>query len=285
MATTLPHAMSMIDDAGILSAMPRALRYAGNEGRVATLPDIITARVQNAKNAWDAWYTTSSSFYFGFSRGGNPIIIISHGTGPLMDPEVMESAYNKRPLVRNVRDFYGRIDKPLFRKLESGEYGDGFSVLDAARYLITGRGDEYDGSLNSSMQFFEGDLEDPMLRALFGSGTKAYLSILMEKAKDQTLRPSYQPLVLVKFESEFFPRHYVGNFLTLEYGNDGGLSLQDRRAAAKFVAVRDKKPIRKIHKGVNIAHLPERVKGLQSKFDSFRQDVDLLVEMAANGIL
>ena len=58
-----------------------ALAYAGHQGRIATLPDVIEARLAADKNApiWNWYVSTNSAEYFGTTKAGNQVVIVAHG--------------------------------------------------------------------------------------------------------------------------------------------------------------------------------------------------------------
>ena len=62
---------------GLVPAWKQAIRFAGQEGRIAILPDIINARLSTKPGSipWERYFTTLSAEYLGISRGGNPIIV------------------------------------------------------------------------------------------------------------------------------------------------------------------------------------------------------------------
>ena len=106
-----------------------AERFAGPGGHVATLPDVIDARlavepdVQRRRTAWDSYITTTSAEYAGLSKGGTAILIVAHGVGPLATREGAMAAYERcKPRGDHV-DGGVRIPRAEFLKLEAGAYG------------------------------------------------------------------------------------------------------------------------------------------------------------------
>lgn len=108
----------------------RAYSYAGIGGRVATLPDIAAARVTaladhkqwSRRGIWRSYVTTTSAEYLGVSKGGNRILIVAHGVGPLSQPSDYDRVYQKRGKDRPSKR--GAISREEFLALESGKYGD-----------------------------------------------------------------------------------------------------------------------------------------------------------------
>ncbi len=109
-------------------AWGKAERFAGEGGRVASMPDVIAARLVTtphtkfqSSTAWDSYIGTTSAEYAGYSRGGIPILIVAHGVGPMSTLKGALTAY--KHCNRDSRPG-GRISYESFLKLESGAYGD-----------------------------------------------------------------------------------------------------------------------------------------------------------------
>ncbi|MBI2099329.1 hypothetical protein HYT45_02880 [Candidatus Uhrbacteria bacterium] len=121
-----PNAMAFYNPQGFVPAFKHARAFAGKDGRVATLPDIIAARLTTAPGdyPWEAYFTTMSAEYVGLSADGNPIAIVTHGIGPMVTLDGVLKAYSHEfnDKERNRRG--GRISTDEFRKLESGAYGE-----------------------------------------------------------------------------------------------------------------------------------------------------------------
>jgi hypothetical protein len=116
-----------IPERGPRSSYGFAAQFAGPDGHVATLHEIITARAGQPLEhpIWSHYYTTASCEYFGRSAGGVPIVIVTHGSGPINDSWTAEAAYlpikfrdDGRPLGES-----GHIPLSTFRKLERGDFG------------------------------------------------------------------------------------------------------------------------------------------------------------------
>lgn len=120
-------AMAFYHPDGLIPSWKQALRFAGEGGRVATLPDIIGSRTVDPAEApsWRSYFTTASAEYYGLSRRGNPVLAVIHGAGPLSTPEGCLEGYAKDGSGRRRS---GRIRKELFWKLLDGRFGDVFTV-------------------------------------------------------------------------------------------------------------------------------------------------------------
>lgn len=102
----------------------KAVEYAGREGYVATLPQVLDFRVKEPcgkpdwDGLWDNYTDTMSAEYVGYSRGGVPLLIVAHGIGPLSTQRGIRSVY-----AAGAADTGGRITQEEFLALESGVYG------------------------------------------------------------------------------------------------------------------------------------------------------------------
>lgn len=145
----LPQAMAFFHGDGFVQAWKDAVRFAGDGGWPATMEDVVDARLATADRliagdprmgsgitAWESYVTTLSAEYVGLSRGGNPVVIVAHGVGPMSVSGGVMRAYKHEYDHPRERDG-GRITRQEFLELESGEYGD-VSVVDlkgiVARY-------------------------------------------------------------------------------------------------------------------------------------------------------
>lgn len=121
-----PGAMAFYNPNGFVPAFKHAMAFAGKEGRVATLPDIIEARLATEPGTvpWENYFTTMSAEYVGYSKGGNPIAIVAHGIGPMATLDGVLATY-RHEFNDNTRSSRGgRISQEEFLRLESGHYGE-----------------------------------------------------------------------------------------------------------------------------------------------------------------
>lgn len=174
------NALAFYHQNGFVPAFEQASRFAGVNGRVATLPDIISARLNtppaknlgtfNSRNPspWDQYFTTMSAEYVGLTKTGAKVIIVAHGVGPMSTSKGVVAAYRYQfsDKTRNRRG--GRISRTEFLKLESGAYGD-VSVIDFDSYT---RRRQY--PFISMLSSHEA-MNDPLLLARLGPQAKKYL--------------------------------------------------------------------------------------------------------------
>ncbi|MCY3621355.1 MAG: hypothetical protein OXH68_06540 [Gammaproteobacteria bacterium] len=76
----------------IPSALRRALQYAGEDGFVASMPQLLHARTNaNYDNIiWNTWFTANSEENIVTTPQGNHVVVAVHGGGILASPERME---------------------------------------------------------------------------------------------------------------------------------------------------------------------------------------------------
>ncbi|MBI4141213.1 hypothetical protein HY485_05240 [Candidatus Woesearchaeota archaeon] len=100
-----------------MNAFKHAIKFKGKNGRLATLPDVVDAKIAADDNdaIWHQYIATKTAEYFGSSRGGNKILIVGHNVGPFADDERVVDGEFKQGFLE-----LGRTE---FRKLESGIYG------------------------------------------------------------------------------------------------------------------------------------------------------------------
>lgn len=116
--------MPFYHSGGFEAAYRLASRYAGTGGRIATLPDIIEARLNSGINdtPWTQYFTTMSAEYVGLDGRGTPIVVVAHGIGPMStsDGAVKANTHESDDGYRRG----GRISQSAFLKLAAGEFGD-----------------------------------------------------------------------------------------------------------------------------------------------------------------
>jgi hypothetical protein len=76
----------------IPTALQRALRYAGDDGFVASLPELFHARATADYDniVWNTWFTSNSEECVVTTKQGNHVVVAIHGGGILGTPERFE---------------------------------------------------------------------------------------------------------------------------------------------------------------------------------------------------
>lgn len=150
-----------------------ARKFAGPNGRLATLPDIINARLETSTNsaAWSQYFSTFSAEYCGFSKMGNPLLIVAHGVGPMTTPEQAVSVYDSplKPKLYGRSGSEGRITQQEFLDLESGKYGE-IATVDLKDYLK-----RYQYPFIETLNYQQA-LTDPLVSARLGVRSREYVT-------------------------------------------------------------------------------------------------------------
>lgn len=76
-------------------ALRRALRYAGDHGYVASLPQLLAARVRSPYEniVWNTWFTANSEESVVPTANNNAVVVIVHGGGIFASPQRFERSY------------------------------------------------------------------------------------------------------------------------------------------------------------------------------------------------
>ena len=83
---------AIIFEPHIPTALRRALRYAGDDGFVASLPQLLHARANAPCDniIWNTWFTSNSEECVVTTKQGNHVVVAVHGGGILATPERFE---------------------------------------------------------------------------------------------------------------------------------------------------------------------------------------------------
>lgn len=163
-------AMAFYHPDGFVSAWKQAKRYAGDEGRIGSLPDIVSARLATRPGTipWEMYFTTITAEYFGVSRKGNLILIVAHGIGPMstLDGIIKAYAWEFKDKDRNHRG--GRITQQEFWDLEAGKFGE-VEIVDFNNYCR-----RYRYPFSQTLRQSEA-MTDPVLKARLGPLYEQYI--------------------------------------------------------------------------------------------------------------
>ncbi|MEI6835683.1 MAG: hypothetical protein WCK59_02520 [Candidatus Falkowbacteria bacterium] len=167
-----PNAMAFYHRDGLTAAWQQAMMFAEKDGRIATMPDIVAARLQakHSDSVWDKYYTTLTAEYVGYSRGGNLVLVVAHGIGPMATLEGIQKAYSWQYNDKSRNRRGGRITEKEFLDLVDGKFGEVY-IVDLKKYL--------------SKYFYEYPFiqiltatqaaSDPVLNARFGPQCQEYI--------------------------------------------------------------------------------------------------------------
>jgi hypothetical protein len=149
--------MAFYHQDGIVPAWNFAKRYSGPDGRIATLPDVIEARLATEPGdlPWQRYFTTNTAEYFGQGADGRKKLIVAHGVGPMSTIEGIKDAYSweYKDKERNRRG--GRISADEFLKLEAGEYGTATVLTSGLQFLRLDPEEQYPVFVVDFMDYVE----------------------------------------------------------------------------------------------------------------------------------
>ena len=86
---------AIIFEPHVSTAFQRALNYAGNDGYVASLPQLLHARANAAYDniIWNTWFTSNTEESVVTTPQGNHVVVVVHGGGIFGDPARFERVY------------------------------------------------------------------------------------------------------------------------------------------------------------------------------------------------
>jgi hypothetical protein len=171
-------AMSFYHQDGLPAAWKNAAMLAGKGGRIATLPDIIEARLKTKPGdlPWETYYTTLTAEYFGIGSEGKPILIVAHGIGPMSTLEGIQKAYSHEYKDKDRNQRGGRISQQEFLDLEVGKFGT-VEIIDFEDYCSS-RKYPFHGIIRSDEAIL-----NPLLKARLGSHATEYIKACTNNAR------------------------------------------------------------------------------------------------------
>lgn len=166
------HAMEFYHQDGLPAAWQQAMKFAGKGGRLATMPDIVAARLETkpGEMPWETYFTTLTAEYLGFSKNGNRILIVAHGVGPMSTLDGVQKVYSweYKDKERNRRG--GRITAQEFLDLEAGKFGE-VDIVDFEPYCR-----RYEYPFLQTLRVSQA-MTDPVLKARFGPQAEQYVQV------------------------------------------------------------------------------------------------------------
>ena len=125
---------AMFFDSYATEAFRQALRYAGDHGFVASLPQLLHARVNASYEniIWNTWFVANSEENVVKTPQGNPVVVVVHGGGIFATPKRMERSYRADLDRANPEGLTGqyaaKINAAEARNLLSGRLPDGAEI-------------------------------------------------------------------------------------------------------------------------------------------------------------
>ena len=125
---------AMFFDSYATAALRQALRYAGDNGFVASLPQLLHARVNASYDniIWNTWFTANSEESVVRTPQGNPVVVTVHGGGIFAAPDRLERSLRAN-LNRANREgltgqYAGKITDTEARDLLDGKLPSGTEI-------------------------------------------------------------------------------------------------------------------------------------------------------------
>jgi len=113
---------------GVAVALREALDFAGEDGYVATMPELIAAKLKadNNHDFWKKWYAVHTEEDIGidtkgrFYSRGDPVLVVVNGGG-ILTPDRIMRAYNEGLISNSARYEQREFDDLLDGKLPNGD--------------------------------------------------------------------------------------------------------------------------------------------------------------------
>lgn len=115
-------------------ALYRALEYAGEDGFVASMPQLLHARAHADYDniIWNTWFTSYSEESVVTTPGGNRVVVVVHGGGIFASPERFERVYRASVDRASPEGFTGqyagKITEAEARDVQRGLLPDGTEI-------------------------------------------------------------------------------------------------------------------------------------------------------------
>lgn len=121
-------------DSYATAALRRALHYAGDRGYVASLPQLLGARVRSPYHnvVWNTWFTANSEESVVPTANNNPVVVVVHGGGIFASPQRFERSYRADLARANAEGLTGqyaaKITAAEAKRLLQGRLPDGAEI-------------------------------------------------------------------------------------------------------------------------------------------------------------
>lgn len=175
----LSRALGFYHSKGLVRSWKLAQKFAGVDGRVGSLPDVVDARLNTEPGdvPWERYFTTRSAEYVGYTKRRTRILIVAHEVGPMarLAGAVKAYSFHFKDKTRERRG--GRISYDEFYALESGKHGE-VEIVDLDAYF---RRYQYPfiQELRATQAY-----RDPLVRARLGKKWENYLKRHLRFARE-----------------------------------------------------------------------------------------------------
>jgi hypothetical protein len=226
---------AIIYESHLPDALRRALQYAGDDGFVASMPQLLHARVIAAYDniIWNTWFTSNSEECVTRTPQGNHVLVAIHGGGIFSSPERILTLYHasvdRSSKLGFTGPFAAKISGQEAQNVLEGKLPDGSEIpvytFDEFKRGVTDLPRRYAVVLDfetarnspNGYQAFE-DLKDDPLMILRAGGVEATAAYL-DKARD---RGNLETMGNWHIFPEIDPDQPQASVLLL-YGSPGGV--------------------------------------------------------------
>ena len=121
-------------DSHVPNALRRALEYAGDDGFVASMPQLLHARANASYDniIWNTWFTSNSEESVVKTPQGQRVVVAVHGGGIYASPERFEKTYrasvNRSSSEGFTGQYAGKISEREARDVLDGKLPDGTEI-------------------------------------------------------------------------------------------------------------------------------------------------------------
>ena len=208
-----------------------ALKFAGTDGRIATMEDIVHARLHSSIEdfVWSRVFITDSRVYAG-TNSGKPLLVFTHGNGP--KPVTLGSL---RRFAGSQYDHYRTstdtrknmvVEQEVFEDLLLGKYGT-VSVVDLSTYKSTA----VEGEQKASNRYmYEEARKDEIIRAFFGREADAffdhYHQLTQDWLKDEPNAVRKNAIMFANMAFDMYDRYTEGHPTPVGYACAYPLTIQ-----------------------------------------------------------
>ena len=125
---------AIIFESYLPDALRRALRYAGEDGFVASMPQLLHARANASYDniIWNTWFTSNSEESVAKTSQGHGVVVAVHGGGIFASPERFERTYYASTDRASPEGFTGqfsaKISEREVRDVLDGKLPDGTEI-------------------------------------------------------------------------------------------------------------------------------------------------------------
>ena len=125
---------AIIFDSHVPNALRRALEYAGDDGFVASMPQLLHARANASYDniIWNTWFTSNSEESVVKTPQGQRVVVAVHGGGIYASPERFEKTYrasvNRSSSEGFTGQYAGKISEREARDVLDGKLPDGAEI-------------------------------------------------------------------------------------------------------------------------------------------------------------